>query len=261
MAMQALRARPDAILVSAETARDYSIVAGDRIRVRVPNAQGVLIPVDFSMAGVALEFPTAPRDAFLVANLSYVATQTNNPGISFVLARADGDLAAASSRLAQRLGSGWIVTDLRTTSARLANSITSVNLSGLVLLDIGFAVLIGAVGVGLFLLAGLAERRREFATLVAVGAESAHVRASVIGETLFVGAAGIVVGVLVGTLIGAVLVQILAGVFDPPANLPVVPVAAIGAVIGAVLVGLGVCVVVADRAMSRLDLVGALRER
>jgi ABC-type antimicrobial peptide transport system permease subunit len=87
------------------------------------------------------------------------------------------------------------------------------------------------------------------------------VRASVIGETLFVGGAGILIGILIGTLIGAVLVQILAGIFDPPANLPVVPVAAIGAVIGAVVLGLGVCIVLAERTLSRLDLVGALRER
>jgi ABC-type antimicrobial peptide transport system permease subunit len=87
------------------------------------------------------------------------------------------------------------------------------------------------------------------------------VRASVIGETLFVGAAGIVIGVLIGTLNGAVLVQILAGIFDPPANLPVVPMLAIGAVIGAVVLGLGASIVVAARSLSRLDLVSALRER
>ena len=70
-----------------------------------------------------------------------------------------------------------------TTTARLANSITSVDLSSLVLLDIAFAVLIAAVGVALFLLAGLAERRRELATLIAIGAEPRQVRASMAGET------------------------------------------------------------------------------
>ncbi|MEO7665027.1 MAG: FtsX-like permease family protein, partial [Candidatus Limnocylindrales bacterium] len=75
-AIEALRARPDAVLVSAETAKDYSIVPGDRIRVRIPDATGTLKTVDFTMAGIALEFPTAPRDAFLVANLGYVTAQT-----------------------------------------------------------------------------------------------------------------------------------------------------------------------------------------
>ena len=71
-----LRARPDAILVSAETAKDYSIVPGDRIKIRVPDATGNLKTVDFTMAGIALEFPTAPTDAFLVANLGYLVAQT-----------------------------------------------------------------------------------------------------------------------------------------------------------------------------------------
>ena len=159
VAIDALRARPDAILVSAETAKDYSIVPGDRIRIRVPDANGNLKTVDFTMAGIALEFPTAPKDAFLVANQSYVAAQTGNDAISFVLARAAGDVGAASASLAHRLGGGWQVSDLGTTTARLANSITSVDLSGLVLLDVAFAVIIAAVGVTLFLLAGLAERR------------------------------------------------------------------------------------------------------
>jgi putative ABC transport system permease protein len=260
-AIDALRARPDAILVSAETARDYSIVPGDRIRIRVPDAGGTLKTVDFTMAGIALEFPTAPKDAFLVANLSYVVAQTGNDRISFVLARADGDVGAASASLAHRLGAGWQVTDLRTTTARLANSITSVDLSSLASLDIAFAVLIAAVGVTLFLLSGLAERRRELATLIAIGAEPRQVRASLIGETLFVGVAGVATGLLTGGLVGVALLQILAGVFDPPADLPAIPLTLIGAMTGAIVLALFGSLAVADRGLSRLSVVAALRER
>jgi putative ABC transport system permease protein len=213
------------------------------------------------MAGIALEFPTAPKDAFLVANLSYVVAQTGNDRISFILAGADGDVGAASASLAHRLGAGWQVTDLGTTTARLANSITSVDLSSLVMLDITFAVLIAAIGVALFLLAGLAERRRELATLIAIGAEPRQVRASMIGETLFVGVAGIATGLLTGGLVGVTLLQILAGVFDPPADLPAVPLTFIGAMTAAIVVALFAALAVADRGLSRLSVVAALRER
>ena len=260
-ALDALRARPDAILVSSETARDYSMVPGDRIRVRVPDASGNLKSVDFAMAGIALEFPTAPKDAFLVANQSYVAAQTGDNGISFVLARADGDAGTAATDLARRLGVGWQVSDLGTTTARLANSITSVDLSALVLLDLAFAEIIAALGVALFLLAGLAERRREFATLVAVGAEPMQVRAFIVGETLVVGVAGIASGLLTGTLVGVSLLQILAGVFDPPADLPAIPLTLIAATAGAVVLALGGALAIADRGLSRLSVVAALRER
>lgn len=258
-AMSALASQPDAILVSAETAKDYSIVPGDRIRIRIPDARGQLREVDFHMAGIALEFPTAPKDAFLVANLDYVASQTGNPAISFVLASAAGEPSAA--QLGQRLGSGWTVTDLRSTDARLANSVTSVDLAALVSLDVGFAVVIASLGVALFLLAGLSERRRELATLAAIGAEPRQLAGIVAGETAIIGIAGLVAGLVTGGLVGVTLLGVLAGVFDPPAEVPNVPLAAISIVVGTVTAGLLGAYVVADRAMRRIDVLTAIRER
>jgi putative ABC transport system permease protein len=260
-AMAALRSQPDAILVSAETAKDYSIVPGDRIRIRVPDATGTLRTVDFHMVGIALEFPTAPKDAFLVANLSYVAAQTGDDRISFALARTGDDVGDAARRLTARVGSAWQVTDLATTTARLANSITSVDLQGVVVIDLAFAILIAAVGTALFLLAGLAERRRELATLVAIGAEPGQLRASLVGETLLVGVTGLLIGLVTGGLVALALLQILAAIFDPPADFPVVPPGAIVATVGCVVVALLGALAVADRGIARLDVVGALRER
>lgn len=258
-AVAALAAQPDGILVSAETARDYSVVPGDRLRIRVPDASGRLREVDFRMAGIALEFPTAPKDAFLVANLEYVAARTGDGRISSVLARSGGDGAAA--KLRDRLGSGWTVTDVETTTARLANSVTSVDLRALTAVDVGFAVVIAGVGVVLFLLAGLSERRRELATLLAVGADLGQLRAAMIGEAGVVGVAGVAAGLTTGGLVGLTLLALLAGVFDPPADLPVVPLRAIAMVVVTVGAGLGGAVLVAARAASRIDVLAALRER
>jgi len=258
-AMQALVNQPDAIFVSAETAKDYSIVPGDRIRIRAPDASGQLHEIDFHMAGIALEFPTAPKDAFLVANLDYVARQSGNGAISFILARASGEPSGAS--LGERLGPTWNVTDLRSTDARLANSVTSVDLAALVSLDVGFAILIASLGVALFLLAGLSERKRELATLSAIGAEPSQLRAVVAGETSVVGVAGVAAGVVTGGLVGLTLLAILAGVFDPPAELPNVPAVALGVVILIVAAGLAAAYLVAGRAMGRIDVLAALRER
>jgi putative ABC transport system permease protein len=260
-AMAALQARPDAILVSAETAKDYSIVPGDHVRVRVPDANGALKTIEFVMAGIALEFPGAPKDAFLVANQSYVVAQTANDQITFVLARADGDLDAASTGLARRLGSGWQVTDLDTTTARLANSITSVDLTSLVILNVAFAVLIAATGVSLFLLAGLADRRRELAAFIAIGAEPRQVRSSLIGEALVVGLAGIATGLLAGIVVGLALLQILAAIFDPPADTPAFPLASICLMTGAIGLALLGAVALADLTLARLSAVDVLKER
>ena len=260
-ALDALRAKPDAILVSNETAIDYSIVPGDHLKIRVPDANGNLVTVTFTMAGIALEFPTAPKDAFLVANQAYVASQTGNDRISFVLAKADGDVTDAARQLSARAGSGWQVSDLTMTTARIANSITSVDLSSLVLIDVAFAVLIGAVGVALFLLAGLAERRRELATLTAIGAEPRQLRATLLGEAIVIGGAGIAAGLLTGALVGVALLQILAGVFDPPADRPAIPFVAMVLMTGTVVAAVAIALAIADRSLRRLSVAAELRER
>ena len=43
----------------------------------MPDRNGKLVDVNFRMAGVALEFPTAPKDAFLVANLLVLSGDLN----------------------------------------------------------------------------------------------------------------------------------------------------------------------------------------
>jgi putative ABC transport system permease protein len=260
-AMSALGSQPDAILVSSETAHDYSIVPGDKLMIRVPDAHGVLMTVTFHMVGIALEFPTAPKDAFLVANLSYVAAQTGNDSISYVLARASGDPPTAALQVAARLGQGWQVSDLETTNARLANGITSVDLAGLVFIEVLFAVLIAALGSAFFLLAEMSIRRRELATIEAIGGEPRQLQAAVAGEVLVMGIAGVIGGLIVGGLIGLMLLQILAGLFDPPADFPALPMAQIGALVVGIAAGLAGAVIVAGFALARLPILASLRER
>jgi putative ABC transport system permease protein len=258
-AMAALANQPDSILVSAETATDYSIVPGDRLKIRVPDRSGTLVDVNFRMAGVALEFPTAPKDAFLVANLAYVAQQTGDGRITAVLARTSGDAAAAA--VGQRLGTDWSVTDIGTTTARLANAVTSVDLGSLVAIDLAFAVAIASIGITLYLLAGLSERRLELATLVAIGAEARQIRATIAAEVAAIGATGLLSGLLTGGLVGVTLLVILAGVFDPPAEVPVVPGAAVLLLVAVVGAGATAALLIADRYAARIDVLAALRER
>lgn len=260
-AMATLRAKPDGILVSAETARDYSIVPGDRVRIRVPDANGNLRQVDFQMVGVALEFPTAPKDAFLVANLDWVRRQTGDERISFVLASANGDPVDAGRRLAGRLGPGWTVEDLTSTTARLANEVTSVDLSRLVLVDLGFALLIVGIGTMLFLGAAFADRSGELATLAAVGAEPRQLLGSLWIEAGAIIGVAIAAGIATGLIIGAILVSVLTGIFDPAPSWPSLPILAVAVVVGLTALGAALAVAVLGRRVSRLDLMGPLRVR
>ena len=63
------RATPDGVLVSEETVSDYQLNPGDLINLRLQSAgdhQYHVVP--FHFIGVVREFPTAPRNSFLVAN-------------------------------------------------------------------------------------------------------------------------------------------------------------------------------------------------
>ena len=144
---------------------------------------------------------------------------------------ASGDPAAAAGSLANRLGGNWSVESLNTVTARLANGITSVDLAALIEVELAFTILIAAIGTALFLLAEVTERRRELATLEAIGAEPTQLQRALGAETTVIGVIGALTGILVGGLLGFALLQILAGVFDPPAQLPVIPFAQIGAVL------------------------------
>jgi len=258
-AMAALRRTPDGVLVSSETATDYSIVPGDHLKIRVPDRDGTLRDVEFQMVGIALEFPTAPKDAFLVANLEYVAGQVGDPRISFVLARSGGE--GDTDAIARRLGASWHVDGLASVTSRLANGITSVDLGALVTIDILFAVLIASLGAGIFVLAGVADRSRELAALQAIGAEPRQVRAMLAGEVMTVAVAGGVAGVATGALVGVTLLTILAGIFDPPADAPVMPWGMVGVTLGATALGLSVAFLVASRYSTRMVILRELRER
>ena len=65
---------------SQETVNDFQLSSiGDTINLRLMSAKDHQYhKVPFHFVGVAREFPTAPKDSFLVANASYVAKMTGN---------------------------------------------------------------------------------------------------------------------------------------------------------------------------------------
>ncbi len=111
-----------------------------------------------------------------------------------------------------------------------------------------------------FLLALLAERRREFATMRAVGAIGRQLTAFVLAEAGLIGLCGLVVGALIGIGLATMLVTILISIFDPPPGGPL-PSAAPLLLLGALYVGsMTIAVIVAVRRMRRMRVSDALRE-
>ena len=216
--LSVLKETPSAVLVSEETVNDFQLAEGDTINLRLMGQDHQYHAVPFVFAGVVREFPTAPRDSFLVANASYVAKMTGIASREVVLMRTDDHIAAVQSAAEEmvRTAPGVRVSNLTQTSQLIASSLTAVDLGGLTQLELAYAVLLIAGSTGLVLALGLADRRRSFAILTTLGAKPRILGAFIWSEGLAILVLGGMAGSLIGITVAQMLVEELQGVFDPP---------------------------------------------
>jgi putative ABC transport system permease protein len=246
-----LRNTPDGVLLSQETLHDYQLHPGDLIRLRLQTGSDhAYRPVPFHVLGLVTEWPTAPKDSFIVANADYVAQATGSDAIATFLVSSNtpaGTAAALRSKLSAS-GSGAQVQDVSSASAGVtsATGLAATDLSGLSRLVLGFGVLLALACSGLALLAGIVERRRALVLLAALGATAAQRGRFLAGEARMLVAAGLVGGAVIGATIAYLLVKVLTGIFDPAPASATIPwtylttvVGLIAAVTVAVVVGAG----------------------
>jgi putative ABC transport system permease protein len=258
-----LRARPDGILVSKETITDYSLKLGDLLRLRVlDHSSGRFRTVPFHVVGTVQEFPSAPRDSFMVANLSYLSRADRAGGPNVVFARTSEDPAAVAARVfAATRSDGVIVKDIRRQAVQTVSSITTVDLTGISHLEEAFAVLLAAAAMWLFVNLLVGERRQEFATMAALGASLRDVGAFVRSEAGAVLGAAVVLAAFLGWLLAKMLVAMLQHVFDPPPDHLAVPWGFLGLLLLAAVLGGALAAAIAARALRRLPLGAILREQ
>ncbi len=223
--MQTLATRPDGVLVSAETVKDFQLHPGDLVRLRLQNGRTkALTTVPFHYVGVAKEFPTAPKDSFLVANASYVARTTGSNAVGAFLLQTDGTPAGkVAAAVRAKVGTTAAVTDLQNQRKIVGSNLTAVELSGLTQVELAFALVLAASASGLALGLGFRERRRTFAIASALGARTRQLGGFVWGESAFVTLGGLLLGSAIAVAISDMLVRVLTGVFDPPPDVLAVP--------------------------------------
>jgi putative ABC transport system permease protein len=222
--MSRLSSQPDGILVSAETARDFQLSPGDHLILRLQDRlTQALVNVTFRFVGIVKEFPTAPRDSFLVTNAAYVGSATHDTSPStYLIDTAGSSPAAVAAAVRQVVGVGPKVSDISSTRRIVGSSLTAVDLGGLTRVELGFAFAFMIAATSLVLALGFAERRRTYALAAALGARPRQLGAFLWSEAGFVLLAGIVCGAVAGWALSEMLVAVLTGVFDPaPAALAV----------------------------------------
>jgi putative ABC transport system permease protein len=251
--MDALAQRPDNLLVSQETVKDFQLQPGATVRLRLQD--GVtkqLKTVQFHYVGVAKEFPTAPKDSFLVANQAYVAKATGSDAVGTFLVQTDGtNPATVAGRIRERVGTSAAVTDIVTQRKVIGSNLTAVELSGLTRVELGFALILAIAASGLALGLGFNERRRSFAIASALGARRRQLGAFVWGESAFVTIGGLLLGTVIAVGITEMLIKVLTGVFDPPPDFLSIPWRYLGGVLALTLGAVGVAGTLTLRALRR----------
>ena len=239
--MRELATQPDSLLVSAETVKDFQLVPGDTINLRLQDARThQLTTVGFHYIGVVTEFPTAPKDSFFVANASYIAQHTGSDAVGTFLVDTGGrDTTAVANRIQRAVGTSATVTDIATTRGRVGSSLTAVNLTGLTRIELGFGLCLAAASGGLVLALGLTERRRGFVIANALGATRRQLRSFVLAEAAILVACGLTAGAVLGWALTRMLVTVLSGVFDPPPAALSVPWTYLAATVVAIVIAIG----------------------
>jgi putative ABC transport system permease protein len=261
--MSRLQNTRDGILVSQETINDYSLRAGDLLKLRVLDQRtGRFHVVPFHVVGIVQEFPSAPRDSFMVTNLPYLESATHAQGPNEVFAKTPGDPRAVASRVdATTRAYGTQVKNLDDQTAQTVTSITTVDLTGISHIEEAFAIVLAAAAMALFVLTELAERRGELATMAAVGAPLREVGAFVWSEAGLVLGASLLLATGLGWLMARMLVAMLTHVFDPPPDHLAIPWGYLGVLGAAATLAAIAASVLAARELDRLPLGAVLRER
>jgi putative ABC transport system permease protein len=249
--MKSLAARPDNLLVAAETVKDFQLQPGDLIRLRLQNAQThKFVTVPFHYAGVAKEFPTAPRDSFLIANSNYVAQKTGNNAVGAFLVQTNTSPHQVAGSIRKVVGPTAGVSDIQTSRHVVGSNLTAVELGGLTRIELAFALVLAAAACGITLGLGFSERRRTFTLARALGAKRRQLGAFVWSESLFVTLGGLLTGALVAALMSGMLIRILTGVFDPPPDTAAIPGLYL---VGLVVLTLSAAAVAGALTLRRLD--------
>ena len=237
-ALQALADDPNAILLSTQMSQFLRAPVGTRLRVLLARGTPVQTEVDLQIIGLFDRLPGFPDGADALMNLSRVMQAVPSAEPVFFLARTtdltDATLSLATTAIHAAAGQTVRIDTRLTALAKDQFSLAALNVDGLLRLDSGFSLAMGAVTVAIFVFGLLLQRRREYVTLRALGMQPAAIRTEIAAEAETAAMAGYAVGVPVGLVMASYLTRVLRPLFvlNPPF---LVDIGSIGLVLASVL--------------------------
>jgi ABC-type antimicrobial peptide transport system permease subunit len=216
--------------------------------------------------GLFIYFPTSAQDSDFILNRDFMTGSSGYAAMDYFLLKTrdgqPGTISRVSGALAAKYKNAMpvsiqnIVTLVKTESS----SLTSLNLGGLGAMERLYTLLVASAGLGIFLLAMINERRREFGAMRALGANLGHLRRFLFIEAATVGGLSLIIGAAVGVLLARLLVLMLGVIFTIPAQGLAWPTAELLILAGLVIAGMVLSALLSARRLATLKVVEALRE-
>jgi putative ABC transport system permease protein len=228
--IEALAKQRGGVLVSQEIARDAAVRPGDPLPLTIfPDDQDLSRNITLRVLGVYRSVPPSnPPTEMVISSAALPAYLRPRP--DFYLARiapgtSPGAAAAAlrHTPLSHRFG----IVPIGPQSFLGIRNLTTLNLGPLSEIEAVAAALIAAVAVAVLGAFLVLERRREFATLQAIGADTASILTGPALEGLVTVLAAVAIGVPVGLGLGLLSVRILGLFFTLTPPLLTVPLPAL----------------------------------
>jgi putative ABC transport system permease protein len=262
--LQALRRDPTGVLVQQDIAPDLGVKPGDNLPLTLlPDDKDKSRNINLHVVGIFRSFPPSSPLAELV-----MSTKGLPPyllaGPDFYLARVGSGHKPADVAAKLRTQPGVYKRFAVTTLAQHQNvsprSLTALNLNGLKRIEAIGAALIAAIGVAVLGAFLVFERRREFAILETVGADSAQLVTGPAQEGLVAVLGSLLIGVPLGLLLGMLVVRVLGLFFTLPPPVLSVPFGTLGGLVALMLAASGAALAGALVAVTRIGTPTALRE-
>jgi putative ABC transport system permease protein len=257
---------PNGVIISVEQAQKYNILVGDPVLLRLYNrSTQTYTDVHTQAVGLFTYFPTSDQDSDFILNRDFMTSQSGDPSAGFFLIKTDGrsnSIQNVALALAARYKNIMPVriTSTETVIKAESSSLTSLNLGGLGNMEIIYTVLVSSLGLAIFLLAMVNERRREFGAMRALGANLGHLRRFLVAEAVTIGALSLIIGAVVGVILAEMLIVLLRVVFTiPPQALSTPGLELLGLAL-VVLLGMGISTLFSARRLAGLKVAETLRD-